>query len=220
LFVACSSSTSNDFFEQQEASDSTSSSPTSASTSASLATTTGGTATTDGTSGTSTTSAASASGGSDAVSTSDGSGTVTASGAGDPTTSGGTGGETSTSGASQDAEVVTVDIELEAGSDCVEVSCPSEAPFPVECDITFSQAGPLGVACIAQEPDGSLYVQSGIACGGSQIEAGAITCSSREPDEPLSTVSCVAHDKPNFAVVQDRCDCQVEVPGCAGFGLN
>jgi hypothetical protein len=212
---ACSGSNSNDFFENPEDDTSETTSGSSSVTSSTVGTTTaGGMAQTDEDSSTLT-----GSGGGGATS-----GDAAPSTGGDSATSsadetgGGTTVETS-AGEPEAPEVVTVDVELESGTDCVEVACPADAPHAVACDITFSQTGPLGVACVAQEMDGSLYIQSGTSCHGTEIASGTISCSSQPPDEALFAGNCVSGNKPNLQVVGQRCQCEGDVPGC-GFDFD
>ena len=222
LLAACSSSKSNDFFEHRDPASASASNTTGASSTTVSTTTSAGTSSADESSSSASSTTSGSGGSSPSGNTAaTGGGTATSDGDGGTTGAGASGGTSTTvtsgSGGTDAAGTDTVELELESGSDCVEVSCPEEAPYAVACDITFNTPGPLGFACVAIEEAGLIYIQSGTSCYGTQIESGSITCSSEAPGEPLSTASCVAHNKPGFAVVEERCDCDADVPGCFGF---
>jgi hypothetical protein len=73
-------------------------------------------------------------------------------------------------------------------------------------------------ACIETSLESPVvFMKSGITCQGSQLDEGSITCSSEPPEKPLSTETCVTHNRNPITFVEDRCDCSGSTPGC-GFG--
>ncbi|MEZ4474944.1 MAG: MopE-related protein [bacterium] len=68
-----------------------------------------------------------------------------------------------------------VEVAVVLDGDCLTVSCPPEAPFPVACDIQMSGNDERG--CVASRPDRSeVYFQEGDACGAGRVR-GSLSCS-------------------------------------------
>lgn len=115
--------------------------------------------------------------------------------------------------------VVTVSFEGDAPLDCVEASCPAQAPYVVGCDLIFSQnAGPFPWACIETSTGSRLFfVESGISCQFSYLVEGSLTCSSEPPAAPLDGSTCLTQNRPVQYFVADRCDCPLAaqyIDGC------
>ncbi len=125
--------------------------------------------------------------------------------------SGGSGGDGS--GGSGGPTVVTV--TLEGGKDCLETRCPEDAPYLVGCDIVFSKPGLDSSACVALEADGGVFIRSGLTCAGTDIESGTLSCSAESPATDLTAETCIIHNKDDLSIVEGRCQCPGNVPGCA-----
>ena len=146
--------------------------------------------------------------------------TASASGAGGTTTSTETASATTTSATTASAttgssEPTVVTLEYEDDEDCVELTCPEEAPYLVACDITFSTFDDQ-YACLALEPERVVFVKSGDSCQGSVINQGStLTCSSEPLAEEITGDECVTN-KDDLDVVADRCDCEAasEIDSC------
>ena len=68
-----------------------------------------------------------------------------------------------------------VDLNLDLEGDCLTVTCPPQAPYPIACDIDFQGSDPRG--CVAYSPpDSSVYLQEGNSCGAGRL-IGTLTCS-------------------------------------------
>ena len=71
---------------------------------------------------------------------------------------------------------VVTDIDI--NGDCITVSCPPNAPYPISCDIRFQGSDPRG--CVAYNPgDSDVYLQEGNDCGAGRVR-GTLTCSNIE----------------------------------------
>ncbi len=80
---------------------------------------------------------------------------------------------------------VIADIDIEG--DCVTVECPSEAPYPIACDINFRGSDPRG--CVAYMPgESTVYFQEGNDCGSGRV-IGTMTCSTI-PGGRLNEMNC------------------------------
>lgn len=142
-------------------------------------------------------------------------GTSGAGGGSGGTSSGGSGGEKTTTGeAGNNGGPYTVQVELEKGDDCSVVRCPEEAPYPVACDIVFTEPGLDSSACVAVESEGRVFIRAGLTCAGTSVDSGTITCSEEPPDEPLGPETCIIHNKDDLSIVEGRCNCPGNVPGC------
>ena len=72
----------------------------------------------------------------------------------------------------------TVTLNLNIDGDCVTASCPSNAPFPVGCNVTFSGGDSRG--CVASSPGSAVvYFQEGNQCGAGHV-SGTLSCSSEQ----------------------------------------
>jgi hypothetical protein len=70
----------------------------------------------------------------------------------------------------------TVELPVDLAGDCVSVSCPASAPYPVGCMIAMEGEDPRG--CVAARAEGpSVYFQEGNACGAGRV-TGRLVCSS------------------------------------------
>jgi hypothetical protein len=97
--------------------------------------------------------------------------------------------------------IVNVDVDLDG--DCLTVSCPVEAPYPVGCDITMEGGDHRG--CVAGTPTNPVvYFQEGDACGAGHL-SGTLFCSS-EPGAPLDEGNC-AINKDTRYYPDDRFGC-------------
>ena len=125
-------------------------------------------------------------------------------------------GESSTSTSTTGSEPVTVMVDLPEDDDCIEISCPEEAPYLAGCEIEFSVSTDAD-ACVVDEGDGEIFIKSGDTCSGSNVVEGVILCSSVEPDS-LDAIAqhCLVQNKDSLVVLDDRCDCETSAgtPGC------
>lgn len=68
-----------------------------------------------------------------------------------------------------------ITVNVNVSGDCVTVSCPSNAPYPVGCNITMGGGDCRG--CVAHSSGSSkVYFQEGNKCGGSPVQ-GYLICS-------------------------------------------
>ncbi|MAD60552.1 MAG: hypothetical protein CMH49_03420 [Myxococcales bacterium] len=68
-------------------------------------------------------------------------------------------------------------LDLDLDGDCLTVTCPAEAPYPISCNIDFQGGDPRG--CVAYSPPGSsVYLQEGNRCGSGKV-VGTLTCSNQ-----------------------------------------
>jgi len=106
-------------------------------------------------------------------------------------------------GADLPCDVVEVDIFLYG--DCLTVSCPPEAPYPVGCNVFFSPGDDRG--CVASQPTGSaVYFQAGDECNAGLV-TGTLYCSTT-PGPPLDAGNCPIN-KPVPYWVPDPSGCPV-----------
>jgi hypothetical protein len=74
-----------------------------------------------------------------------------------------------------DPEPSEIEVPLFIVGDCVTAACPAEAPYPVGCNVIFSQGDDRG--CVASQPAQSLvYFQAGDKCDQGLI-LGTLFCS-------------------------------------------
>jgi hypothetical protein len=102
-------------------------------------------------------------------------------------------------------EGCVVNVSVPVSGDCVWVSCPSNAPYPVGCSITMGGADCRG--CVANAPGSSVvYFQEGEECGGgSSAVNGQLLCSS-VPGGGLDTSNCGFAKKHRYYVPSES-DC-------------
>jgi hypothetical protein len=79
-----------------------------------------------------------------------------------------------------------VQIAVDISGDCVEATCPAEAPYPVGCDIVMEGGDERG--CVANTPGQSqVYFQEGDRCGSGHL-SGVLLCSSLQCEAAGSLV--------------------------------
>ncbi len=101
----------------------------------------------------------------------------------------------------------TVTVELSLDGDCVTVSCPEAAPYPVGCDVQFHGGDSRG--CVASKPDRSkVYFQEGNVCNAGHLE-GELYCSSEPLGTGLTEDNCPIN-KRRPIYVRDRNACPVD----------
>jgi hypothetical protein len=84
-------------------------------------------------------------------------------------------------------EDVCLVIDLDLDGDCLTVTCPPEAPYPVACQVDFQGNDPRG--CVAYDPpSSSVYLQEGNRCGSGRV-LGSLTCSLL-PGDGLNEMNC------------------------------
>lgn len=94
-------------------------------------------------------------------------------------------------------------LEIEIDGDCLTASCPSEAPYPVGCDIDMDGGDERG--CVASTPTSSVvYFQEGDACGAGHV-SGTLLCAA-QPGLALSATSCPMNKSVTFYPTQSQ-DC-------------
>jgi hypothetical protein len=85
------------------------------------------------------------------------------------------------------AQLCPTTIALPTGKDCITMSCPSCAPFPVGCQLTFSGSDMTG--CVAHAPGSpSVYFQEGAGCGSGAV-SGLLFCAA-QPGAALGPSNC------------------------------
>ena len=101
----------------------------------------------------------------------------------------------------------TVTVELDLEGDCVTVSCPEAAPYPVGCDVRFHGGDSRG--CVASEPDRSrVYFQEGNVCNAGRLQ-GQLFCSSTPAAVGLTGDNCpINKRRPMY--VSNRRECPVD----------
>ena len=100
-------------------------------------------------------------------------------------------------------EDVCLELDLDLEGDCLTVTCPPEAPYPIACNIDFQGGDPRG--CVAYNPpDSSVYLQEGNQCGAGRL-IGTLTCSTI-PGGRLNERTC-AINKPekSYPLTSDGC---------------
>ena len=102
------------------------------------------------------------------------------------------------------APLVTM-VEVSLDHDCATVMCPAEAPYPIACDVDFSQGDPRGCIALIEEGGATgLYFQAGDQCNEGWVE-GTMTCSS-VPGDPLDEDSCpINKDVPIYGQSPAEC---------------
>ena len=94
--------------------------------------------------------------------------------------------------------------DLDLDGDCLVVECPSHAPHPIACDITFEGDDPRG--CVAHRSGSSrVYLQEGNRCGAGRVR-GSLTCSTRSTPEGLNEMTCPINKTDRFYTT-NRDDC-------------
>jgi len=89
--------------------------------------------------------------------------------------------------------VVSVNVNLKG--DCLTVSCPSHAPYPVGCNITMGGGDCRG--CVASSATNKkVYFQEGDACGAGWVK-GTLYCSSK-PKSGLNSGNCKINKKKKY----------------------
>ena len=82
-------------------------------------------------------------------------------------------------------KVITVTVNI--NGDCVTASCPSQAPYPVGCNIQLAGGDSRG--CVASSPTNSvIYFQEGDKCKKGKVQ-GVLYCSTK-PGAKLSAGNC------------------------------
>jgi hypothetical protein len=80
-----------------------------------------------------------------------------------------------------------VQMNINVDGDCVcAPACPSNAPYPVGCQIDFQGGNSNG--CVALAGNGALYFQEGVKCDAGHL-TGFVICSSL-PGDPLNATNC------------------------------
>jgi hypothetical protein len=111
-------------------------------------------------------------------------------------------------------EGCVLDVPVNIDGDCIAVSCPPQAPYPVGCDLTMEGEDARG--CVANVPgSSSVYFQEGDACplpppfdfGGAGHVSGTLLCSTVLPAGPLGADSCTIHNKAQPIYAMDRSGC-------------
>ena len=89
------------------------------------------------------------------------------------------------------------------GEDCVRVSCPSIAPYPIGCVITVN--GGSDRVCIAHTPgEPRVYFKEGDSCGAGSV-SGQLNCAEEQGDR-LNSENCVTNKaNENFVRSLDNC---------------
>jgi hypothetical protein len=110
-------------------------------------------------------------------------------------------------------EGCVLDVPVNIDGDCISVSCPPQAPYPVGCDI--SMEGDDNRGCIANMPgSSSVYFQEGNACpppppfdfGGAGHVSGTLLCSPHLPSTPLGAATCaIDKGEPIYAPAAAGC---------------
>lgn len=104
------------------------------------------------------------------------------------------------------ADVICQNISL--FGDCLTVSCPSSAPYPMSCSVFFTPGDDRG--CVASTPNSSVvYFQAGDQCN-----AGFVTgelCCTTTPQPPLTQQTCPIN-KPQQFHVQSSAECPAIKP--------
>jgi len=86
----------------------------------------------------------------------------------------------------------TVAVKLDIDGDCVSAKCPSTAPYPIGCDISFIGGTPCG--CVASTPTSStVFFKEGKVCDAGHL-SGTLTCSCK-PGVGLNATNCPIKDK-------------------------
>ena len=91
-----------------------------------------------------------------------------------------------------------LDFAVNIPSDCVEVFCPPQAPYPVGCDLTMEGGDSRG--CVANAIGSSVvYFKEGDACPLPLIPTdagniyGTLYCASQQPASGLDATSCAVN---------------------------
>ena len=93
--------------------------------------------------------------------------------------------------------------DLNLDGDCLTVTCPPRAPYPIACQIDFQGGDPRG--CVAyRPPQSSVYLQEGNACGAGRV-IGTLTCSNI-PGTGLNAMNCPIN-KTDVSYPQNRNGC-------------
>ena len=93
--------------------------------------------------------------------------------------------------------------DLDLDGDCLTVTCPPEAPYPIACQIDFQGGDPRG--CVAyRAPESTVYLQEGNQCGAGRV-VGTITCST-QVGTGLNMTNCPIN-KVDASYPQDRSGC-------------
>jgi hypothetical protein len=100
---------------------------------------------------------------------------------------------------------MTVEVAVDLAGDCVSVSCPPAAPYPVGCSITMEGEDTRG--CVAARADApAVYFQEGDACGEGRV-FGRLACSN-VMGSGLSQTNCMINKTERF-YPSDRSGCPV-----------
>ena len=100
-------------------------------------------------------------------------------------------------------EGCVIDVPVDIHGDCVTVSCPAIAPYPVGCDIKMSGGNPHG--CVAWAPGSStVFFEEGVVCDAGYLN-GTLKCSSA-PGGVIDAKTCVIN-KPKPTYVTNRKSC-------------
>ena len=110
-------------------------------------------------------------------------------------------------------EGCVLDVPVNIDGDCIAVSCPPQAPYPVGCDL--SMEGDDSRGCVANMPgSSSVYFQEGDQCplpppfdfGGAGHISGTLLCSTQPPSTPLAANSCaIDKEQPIYAMDPSGC---------------
>ena len=95
------------------------------------------------------------------------------------------------------------EINVNLNGDCLTVSCPSECPYPIGCDVDFKGGDPRG--CIASQSNKKeVYFQEGNNCGAGSV-SGVLLCSSVQKSG-LNQSNCTMN-KPDKYYVSNSNQC-------------
>lgn len=84
-------------------------------------------------------------------------------------------------------ESCVIDVPVNIDGDCVTTQCPSNAPYPVGCSLTFSGGDDRG--CVANVPNQRVvFLKEGDNCGAGHV-SGKLKCSSK-PGSGLNASNC------------------------------
>ena len=94
-------------------------------------------------------------------------------------------------------------MKLELSGDCLTVTCPKEAPYPVGCDVIFTGGDDRG--CVAYKPgSSSVFFKEGDVCSAGYLK-GTLKCSCT-PGTGLNATNCpINKSKKIYATSSSGC---------------